>query len=343
MVLQLLGINHKTAPVQIREKVSFSDNILSEALLALKTYDSIEENLILSTCNRTEIYAVVKEASKGLRSLKIFISDFHKILQDEIHRYFYFFSGIEVARHLFRVISSLDSQILGETQIFGQVKQAYFKAKECKTIGKNLICLFEEAIKVGKRVRKETNIGEGAVSISSVAVELTKKIFEDLKEKNALIIGAGKVGEITVKNFYSRGINSVFVANRTYEKAETIASKFGGKAIKFEHIFEALSEMDIVISSVSSPHFILSKDQIELIMEKRKFKPLFFIDLGVPRNIDPKINEIRNVYLYDIDDLNLVRDKNIKKRKIEAKKADKILEECVLRYAKKNNCWCQGK
>jgi glutamyl-tRNA reductase len=337
MNIQILGLNHKTAPIEIREKVSFSDRNLDRALFELSKYDAIQENVILSTCNRTEIYTVVKDIPKATESIKDFLSSFHKVHKEHIDKHLYYFCDKEAIRHLFRVTASLDSMIVGETQIFGQVKDAFFKAKEANTLGRNLYELFDEAIRIGKRIRTETQIGKGAVSVSTAALELARKIFESLDEKKVMIIGAGKIGELTVKNLHSRGISTVLVANRTFEKAEELAKVFCGKAIKFEECLEHLVSTDIVISSTSAPHFIITKGEISLVMNKRGNSPLFLIDLGLPRNIDPGVDEIENAYLYNIDDLARVRDANIKERLNEAKKAEAIIQSCVDSVIRKLN------
>lgn len=335
MNILILGVNHKTAPIQIRERLSFSSEKLPEALLSLKGYDSIEENLILSTCNRTEIYSVVKDVPRGFNSLKNFLCSFHKIHPEEITDYLYRFTNRETIVHLFRVAVSLDSMIVGETQIFGQVKDAYFKARDCRTTGRRLDILFEETIRIGKKVRTETQIGKGAVSVSTAAIELSRKIFETLQDKKVLIIGAGKIGEMTVKNLYSRGISTVIVANRTLVRAEELARIFCGRAIKFESIFQELKFTDILICSTSAPHFIISPEDVQRAMQERNNSPLFLIDLGLPRNIDPKVNKIENVYLYNIDDLALVADANIRERHRESKKAEEIIQSCVDSVIKK--------
>jgi glutamyl-tRNA reductase len=301
----------------------------------LKSYEGIDEDLILSTCNRTEIYAVVRDSAEALESIKKFLSDFHNVDQNEISSYLYALTDKEAVNHLFRVVASLDSMIVGETQIFGQIKDAYFQARQCNTAGKCFIGIFEEAIKVGKRVRTETQIGKGAVSVTTAAIELSRKIFESLQDKRVLIIGAGKIGEMTVKNLYSRGVSTVIVANRTLVRAEELARIFCGQAIKFENIFEELRFCDIVISSTSAPHFIVNHEDIQRSMQERNNSPLFLIDLGLPRNIDPEINKIDNVYLYNIDDLASVADANLKDRHREAKKAEEIIRDCVETVIKK--------
>jgi glutamyl-tRNA reductase len=329
MGIQVIGINHKTAPITVREKLSFPRERLADALMGLKHCDCIEENIILSTCNRTEIYAAVSDDSRGLDSIKQFLGFFREINIADVLPCLYVLRGKDAVRHLFRVAASLDSMIVGETQIFGQVKDAYCKAREIKASGRNLNSLFEEAIRIGKKIRTETGIGKGAVSVSTAAIELARKIFESLEGKSALIIGAGKIGEMTVKNLYSRGVSSVVVANRTFEKAQELAGIFGGRAIRFEEMGEALNAADIVLSSTSAPHFVIGRGCIAAAMKQRGNRPLFLIDLGLPRNIDPDANSIDNVYVYNIDDLAQVRDANMQDRIREARKAEQIIEEYV--------------
>jgi len=337
MNIQIIGLNHKTAPIEVRERISIRPETIPGALSALKSCGCIQEALILSTCNRTEIYAVAENNPQGLISIRSFISDFHKIALNAFEGHLYSFSGKDAIRHLFRVASSLDSMIVGETQIFGQVKDAYFAARQYNAAGRCLSCLFEEAIRVGKKVRTDTQIGKGAVSTTTAAIELSRKIFETLENKKVLIIGAGKIGELTVKNLNSRGVKTVMVANRTFARAEELARIFCGEAIKFEGISAALKNTDIVISSTSAPHFVLNKEDIIAAMRSRKSEPLFIIDLGLPRNIDPQVNGIDNVYLYNIDDLAQVADANIKDRRKEAAKAEAIIDLCVESAVKRLN------
>lgn len=328
MNIGLLGLNHKTAPVSIREKVAFSGEGLDKALLSLSRHGFIKENLIISTCNRTEIYAVVDDPA-DIPRLRDFLSEFHGIDRGIVSEYLYEFTGKRAVEHLFEVVSSLDSMIVGETQIFGQVKDAYFKARSLNTIGKTLDSLFEEAIRVGKKVRTQTQIGKGAVSTSTAAIELARKIFDSLEGRTVLIIGAGKIGEMTVKNLNSRGVRTVLVANRTLSKARELASVFGGEAVSFEGIDESMSKADIIISSTSAPHFVITAGQVKGVMKKRSNEPLFFIDLGVPRNIDPAVNAIENAYVYNIDDLASVRDANIRERMAAAEDARAIINKCA--------------
>ena len=323
----VLGLSHKSAPIEIREKLSFPAKTLTQALLSLNEYPSIEENIILSTCNRVEIYASVSDTRKAAIDMQDFLSRFHKIETGLFRECLYSFSGQEALRHLFRVASSLDSMMVGETQIFGQLKDAFFYAKELSCAGKTLNRFFTEALKIGKLVRSQTQIGKGAVSISSAAIELAKEIFEDLKDKKVLIIGAGKIAELAAENLYSKGAKTVLVANRTFEKAKELAGLFGGTAVKFKDIFEYLEDTDILISSTSAPHFIIKEEHIKKIMEKNKDRRLFLIDLGLPRNIAPEVSKINGVYLYNIDNLNEICEANLKERLSEAKKAEALIEK----------------
>jgi len=339
-MISVLGLNHKTAPLSIREKVAFPSGRVKDALLSLLNYPYVEEAVILSTCNRVEIYFY--SPSSAEESVRKFLYDFH-CLGENIDGYLYLYKEREAVRHLFRVVSSLDSMVIGESQILSQVKNAYFCAKEVCSAKKMLPVLFEEALKVGRRVRSETEIGKGAVSISTAAIELAKKVIGSLEGKSVLIIGAGKVGEITLRNLYERKIKAVCVANRTYTKALRLAEKFGGKVVKFNCLKDALIEADIVISSTSAPHFIIKKNMLLEVMRER-ILPLFLIDLGVPRNIEKVSCLVKNVYLYDIDDLVRVREQNIARRLKEVRKVNVIIEEMVRRFVetKMERCAVRG-
>ncbi|MCX5707657.1 MAG: glutamyl-tRNA reductase [Candidatus Omnitrophica bacterium] len=337
MNIQLLGLNHKSAPIEIREKAFFSESKLEAALAGLKEYKAIEECLILSTCNRTEIYVASFDRVNGLGCLWDFISRSMAMPESQIKKYFYILENKFAMAHLFQVAASLDSMIIGETQILGQVKDAYFRAREKNCLGRNLNTIFDEAIRVGKKVRTQTQIGKGAISTSTAAIELSRKIFESLEDKKVLIIGAGKIGELTVKNLSSRGIKTVIVANRTLIKAQELAERFCGEAIKFENIFDYMRLSDIIISSTSAPHFVITAADAAKVMRARNNAPLFLIDLGLPRNIDPAANAIENVYLYNIDDLAQVCDANLNQRRSEAQKAQQIVDSCVELALKKMN------
>lgn len=326
MNFQVIGLNHKSAPIEVRERVSFSCHNLLNALSLLKQREGIEENLILSTCNRVEIYASVSDAREGFECIERFISEFHRVEPEYFKKHLYSFCDIDALKHLFRVASSLDSMVVGETQISGQVRDAYTKAKEAKCAGNILGKIFTQAIRVGKKVRSQTQIGKGAVSVSSAALVLAKKLFGSLKDKKVLIIGAGKIAELAVKNLYPQGIQTVLVANRTFTKAKKLAYLFGGTAIKFKEIFQYLDSADILISSTSAPHFLITYKQMQEAMQSRNHRPLFLIDLGLPRNISPEVNEVENIRLYNLDDLTSVCDANLKERLCEAQKAEIIID-----------------
>ena len=328
----VFGVNHKTAALDIRERVSFSQHELSRALISLCGYPLIQGSVILSTCNRVEIY-VSSSSMACLDSVEEFLCDFHR-LKINPEPYSYTYKNEDAVRHIFRVVSSLDSMVIGEDQIFGQVREAYLSARSCESVDSSLSLLFEETIKVGKKIRVETQIGKGAVSVSTAAIKLAKEAMKSLKDKEVLIIGAGKIGEITVKNLASKGIKTICVANRTYQKAVKLAEVFGGRAVRFDALDELLEKIDIVISSTSAPHFIIKKDIVSRVMSRRE-SPLFFIDLGVPRNIEADVSLIENVYLYDIDDLTNVKDKNLEKRYQEVEKAVKIIDSAVDSFASK--------
>lgn len=335
MNIKIIGFNHKTASIGIREKLSFPKSSLEKALSSLKNNEIIEEGVILSTCNRIEIYALAKDNKKINGALTGFLEKFHKINMHDFKSHAYEFEDIDAIRHLFRVSSSLDSQILGENQILGQVKQAFFSARRIGSVSRIFSFLFEEAIKIGKQARTQTQIGYGAVSISTAAVEMARKIFEDLSDKKILIIGAGKIGELSANHLRGRGSEMVLVANRTFSKAQELAKKFNGKAVEFNKFPEALIQADIVISSVSAPHVLVKQNMMYDIMRKRKNRPIFFIDLGLPRNIDPNVNKIENIYVYNLDDLEKVKDANLKERLSEAKKIEGLIDNHLIKVQAK--------
>ncbi len=330
----VVGLNHKTAPIEVREKVAFDGTKLNDALNRLKDYPSIKEHIILSTCNRVEIYAAVDDLDAGTDSIKGFISDFHGISRDLLDRSLYIHKSTDAIRHIYRVGSSLDSMIVGEPQILGQLKEAFDIALKNKTTGVFLNKLMRKSVSVAKRIRTETKIAESAVSISFAAIELAKKIFEDLSAKSFMLIGAGEMAEIAAKHLLNHGIKNVYVTNRTTKRAEELAKEFNGKVILFDNFPLELRYNDIVICSTGAPDYILKKEQMHKIMKERKQKPVFIIDISVPRNIDPLINELDNVYLYCVDDLKDIVDMNIQERAKEAKLAEKIVEEEIGSFSK---------
>jgi glutamyl-tRNA reductase len=321
----LVGLNHHTAPVEIRERISFPEEDLGRYLKALHNLPSVIEGLILSTCNRVEIYAATKAPDKGVEEIKGFLAHQHHLSVPEFENSLYVLQGEELVSHVFRVASSLDSMVVGEPQILGQIKEAYRTAHTAKATGTLLNKLLHKAFSVAKRVRTETSIGDGAVSVSFVAVELAKRIFANLDEKEVLIIGAGEMCELTAQHLVRGGIEKVLVVNRTEKRAVELAEQFHGESIPFSELPHALLRADIVISSTGSQDVIVSKKEVSAIIKTRKNSPLFFIDIAVPRDIDPQVNTIDNVYLYDIDDLQEVAEANIKDRQHEAQRAEEIV------------------
>ncbi len=325
--LLVVGLNHKIATVEIREKIAFQDFKIRDALSKLKTIEGVSECIILSTCNRVELYLVTDLDSDISKSIVIdFISSFHNLKKDDFVNYLYFYFEKDAVKHIFRVASSLDSLVVGEPQILGQLKLAYRIATEEHTTKVILNKLLHKSFSVAKRVRTETEISGSAVSISFAAVELSKRIFETLKEKKILLVGAGEMCELAARHLIGNGVTDIFVANRTFERAENLASEFGGKAVSFENLYLILEKVDIVIASTGAPHYIIEYPKFKDLMKIRRNKPIFMIDIAVPRDIDPKINTLDGVYLYDIDDLKAIVEKNWESRKNEAEKAEVIVD-----------------
>jgi glutamyl-tRNA reductase len=322
MQLAVIGVSHKTAPVEVRERLAFPSDELQKALASLVKRAEAAEAMILSTCNRVEIVAEATDAKR----VRDFICEYHGISADSISEHLYSLSNAEAIRHVFRVTSSLDSMMVGEPQILGQVKEAYRIAADAGTIGFHLNELMNRAFAVAKRVRSETGISQSAVSISFAAVELARKIFGDLAGKTVMIIGASKMGELAAKHLRRNGVGSVLVTNRTFERAVELAKVFEGAAVPFEHFTDHIDRADIVISSTGAPHFVITKSMAEQIIHKRKNRPMFFIDIAVPRDVDPAVNDIDNAFLYDIDDLQQVIDANLRERAREADRAEEIID-----------------
>jgi glutamyl-tRNA reductase len=341
MRLLLIGINHKTAPLKVRERISFNKKQLKDALMELKKMDLVFGTVILSTCNRTEIYIHLSKINSGLQKTKRFIYRRFQVKEDGLKRYFYILeNNIDVARHIFRVASGLDSQVLGETQILGQVKSAWTVARDLGVTSELLDGLFDKAVKMGKIVRRETKISQGNVSIGSVAIKICEDRLQDLQDKSVLIIGAGKIGTLISKYLKDRNIKGIFVSNRTYEKARELALNCGGEAINFSRLKEKLKTVDIVISSTASPHLVLRKETLTEVMHTRK-KPLLIMDLALPRDIDPEAKDIPDIALYDLDDLKSVVEENYNKRIKEANLAEKIIQR-ELKYFCKDINWLIG-
>jgi len=330
--LILVGVNHKTTPVEIREKLAFTKGKIEESVNHLFNFPDIIEHTILSTCNRVEIYARANSQDSAIKSIKQFICDFHQLSLVELEDHFYSYSNKEAVEHLFRVSSSLDSMILGEAQILGQVKEAYSLARDLRSTGLVLNQLFEKAFSIAKKVREETGIAERSVSISSAAVELAQKIFDDLENHTVMLVGTGEMAELAAKHLISYGVKTIYVTSRTYERAANLARALNGSALDFEAFKNELHRADIVITSTSAPNFIIKKEIVEKAIHERRNKPIFFIDIAVPRDIEPDVNDLENVYLYDIDDLQVVVSANIKEREKEAKNAMNFISQEVTKF-----------
>ncbi|PKQ20982.1 MAG: glutamyl-tRNA reductase [Actinobacteria bacterium HGW-Actinobacteria-6] len=326
MHLILVGLSHKTAPIEIRERLTFPAHRQAEALAALTSDPAVAEAVIISTCNRTEIYAVAS-VEEGVDAVINFMAEFHSLDRHELVRSLYINHGESVVRHLFRVVASLDSMVIGEAQILGQVKEAYDHALNNGATGKIFNKLFRQSFEVGKRVRTETEIGENAVSVSYAAIELAKKVFDTLEGRTILVLGAGKMSELTAKHLVSQGVKSVLVANRTFERARELAERFNGEAIRYDDLYERMRDADIVISSTAATHYVITKEHVAQSMRGRGGRPLFLIDIAVPRDIEPAVNDLSNVFLYDIDDLSGVVESNLEERMREARRAELIIDE----------------
>ncbi len=328
----LIGLNHKTASVELRECIAFSEEEAATTLEALHGHPVIREVILFSTCNRVEVLLVSDNRSEAVETAKRLISEYKTAPIDSFDDALYIHVGDKAIRHIFRVVSSLDSMMVGEPQILGQIKGAYRAATEIKTSGVILNRLLHRAFAVAKRIRTETGIGDHAVSISYAAIELGRKIFGTLGEKKVLLIGAGEMAELAMEHLLRNSVGEIFVSNRTFERGLELARKFNGQAIQFEEIENCLQCVDIIISSTGSPDFIITRDQVKKAIRKRRNCPIFFIDIAVPRDIDPKINRLTNTYVYDIDDLKGVIDENIKDRNREAVKGERIIDENVIQF-----------
>jgi len=329
-----IGMNHETAPVELRECLAKAPENTTVALTSMRDLQYIKEGLFLSTCNRVEALYTTEypgEARKSVISLMSRLGDIH---EDSFYSNLYIIEDMEAVRHIFRVASSLDSMAVGEPQILGQVKDAYNQATSEKTSGVILNRLMHRAFHVAKRVRTETGISDAAISISYAAVGLAKKIFRDLSGRKILLIGAGEMAELAASHLMNNGVHSIRVANRTFHRAVQVAESFRGNPVSFEEIGSQLLEVDIVIASTASTEYVISYDQVKGSLRKRRNRPLFFIDIAVPRDIEPRVNDLGNVYVYDIDDLKGVIEINMKQRQQEAVKAERIVQEEVIKFEK---------
>ncbi|RDI44177.1 glutamyl-tRNA reductase [Falsibacillus pallidus] len=322
MHIIVVGLNYKTAPVEIRERLSFNEAQLEEAMNALKNKKSILENVIISTCNRTEVYAVVDQLHTGRYYIKEFLSEWFQIDKEEFTSHLFIYEQEGAIEHLFKVASGLNSMVLGETQILGQVRSSFLLAQEAQVTGTVFNHLFKQAVTLAKKGHSETEIGSNAVSVSYAAVELAKKIFGSLIDKHVLILGAGKMGELAIQNLQGSGATKVTVINRTFEKAQAVAERFNGAAKTLQELQCALVEADILISSTGASDYVISKEMMAGVERLRKGRPLFMVDIAVPRDLDPSISELEGAFLYDIDDLEDIVQANLAERR---KAADAIM------------------
>ncbi|MEJ2078096.1 MAG: glutamyl-tRNA reductase [Acidobacteriota bacterium] len=334
MDLVLVGLNHKTAPIEIREKVAFHEEALPLALKSLVREFGFDEAMIVSTCNRVELLASGTNNGAPVDGrLREFLCRYHTLDASVLKDHLYTYSNEELVHHVFRVASSLDSMILGEAQILGQLKQAYSCAEDSGAIGQRLGRLIPHAFFVAKRVRHETKVGHSAVSISSVAVELAVKIFGELAGRTVLLLGAGKMGELAARSLLASGASRIRVANRTFERAREVAAKFGGEVADFSRLEDEFVVSDIVIVSTGSKDFVVRKEHVDRAIHRRKYNPLFIVDIAVPRNVEPAVNAIETAFCYDIDDLQAVVDANLEERLVEAELAESIIREEVHNFS----------
>jgi glutamyl-tRNA reductase len=334
MSIVLVGLNHKTAPVAVRERLAFTDEACAEGLRALVDGAIVNEGLIVSTCNRVEVLATTggSRLIEGKERIEEFLSRSRCLPQEDFSGHLYSHTDDAAVRHVFRVASSLDSMVVGEPQVLGQVRRAYSLAVEAGTAGRVLNRLVHQAFRVAKRVRRETGIASSAVSISYTAVELGRKVFGNLKDRTVLIIGAGEMAELAAKHLVNAGVSRVLVTNRTESAAVKLASQFGGQAVDFARLAQHLAEADIVICSTGASEYLITPALAREALEKRRNRPAFFIDISVPRNIDPEVGRIPNLFIFDIDDLESVIASNIREREREAERAELIVESEVMQF-----------
>ncbi len=338
MSLLTLGINHTTAPVQVRERVAISEQNLGLALKKLTTVPQVDEAAIISTCNRTELYCEVNQIDEGREKILDWLNTFHNLQPSDTDPYLYDHFDESVVRHIFRVACGLDSMVLGEPQILGQLKSAYHDAIRAGTLGRNLNQLFQRSFSVAKKIRTSTAIGANPVSVASAAVALSKQIFGALNSHAALLIGAGETIELASEHLKSAGIGKITVANRSMERAQDIADKVGGQGVALSFVGEVLPQSEVVITATASTLPILGKGLVERAIKQRKHRPIFMVDLAVPRDIEPEVAKLADVYLYTIDDLQNVIEHNLQSRKQAASQAEQIIEDEVKQFS----LWLRG-
>jgi glutamyl-tRNA reductase len=325
----VIGVNHKTAPVEVRERFAIPESRLPEATKMLATFPGIEEGMIVSTCNRVEMVA---RSVNGTADMRGFIQQLYNLDPHDYEQFLYEYRDNEAVRHIFRVASSLDSMVVGEPQILGQVKEAYATARAVGAVNSQLDALLTRAFAVAKRVRTDTSIASSSVSIASVAVDLAKKIFGSLQGKSVYLVGAGKMCELAARHFIAHGATKIYVANRTYERGVALAKKFNGEAIPIEHLYDTVDKADIVLSSTGAPIAIFRKEHGEKFLTRRKNRPMFFLDIAVPRDVDAKMNDLDGIFVYNIDDLQQVVASHISDRTQEAQRAEAIVDSEVEKF-----------
>ena len=339
MTLVAVGLNHHTSPVELREQIAFSAKSIPSAVLRLRKRLNDAGIVILSTCNRVELYVHHPGSAENLFSeIREFLCDWHNIAEKDFTDYLYEYEGEEVVRHLFRVTASLDSLVVGEAQILGQVHDAYLVAQTEQAADRIIHQLFQKAFSIAKTVRTQTEIGSGKVSVSSVAVDLAASIFMELSGKTVLVIGSGEMGELTLKSLVERGVGTILVTNRSPERAAALAEMHDGEAIPYEHLHANLYRADIVISSTAAPHYVLHPSNFQEALKQRNYEPMFVIDIAVPRDVEPACGELNNVYLYNVDDLQKVMEENIDARRKEIDRSMAIVDRGVEQFMR----WMHG-
>jgi glutamyl-tRNA reductase len=336
MSIVIVGTSHKTAPVEVRERLAFAESRLIDAFRGVIDQKIIHESVIVSTCNRVELIAATPHGAghseNAVSHLYDFLKNFHGCDSSLLRKHCYNFAGEAAIKHVFRVTSSLDSMVVGEPQITGQIKEAFQRAQGADAVGHELTRLMSRAFAVAKRVRNETGIGSSAVSISFVAVELARKVFEDLKGSSVLLLGAGEMAELAAKHLLNYGANRLMIANRTYENAVALARQMSGEPVHFEDFEKRLPEAEIVICSTGAPNYLIHPDQIRRALDRRRNRPMLLVDISVPRNIDPEIGRMDNAFLFDVDDLESIAEANRAERAREASRAEEIIEAEAERF-----------
>jgi len=329
MELVCLGLSHRSAPVELRERFAIAESRQGGLSVELATVEGLQESVVVSTCNRVEFYAVAHHSERGFEALHSALTERGMEPSGDA---FFRRSSDDAVRHLFRVVCGLESMVLGETEILGQVRDAYEAAQEARATSRYLNKLFQRAFNVAKEVRTQTNITRGSVSVGSVAVKLAEAIFGKLSACNVMILGAGEMSELTAGALRARGVRSIFVANRSHERAVTLAERMGGKAVRFDNWHGEFEDVDILIGSTSAPHFVLTQSQLQPLMARRRHRPLFCIDLAVPRDIDPEVNQLDGVYLYDIDSLQAIAEQSMEVRRGELVVCEALIDRHVREF-----------